>query len=63
MSSFSAGIAQSGDDQQKTVGVVGAGFPDLPGVENKIFAQDGLRDFFAGVAHDFLACRRRIRAR
>src|SRR5262249_46327984 len=34
-------VAQGGDDEEKTVSVVRAGFPDLPGVEDEIFAEDG----------------------
>ena len=50
---FKRGIAQSGDDEEEAVGVVGAGFPDLPRIEDEIFAQDWLGDFFAGIAEIF----------
>jgi hypothetical protein len=50
---FQSGIAKGGDDEEEAVGVVGAGFPDLPRIEDKIFPQDGLRDFLAGVAEIF----------
>ncbi len=33
-------IVQCGDDQQETVGVVSAGFPDLPGIEDEVLAKD-----------------------
>ncbi len=34
-------LAQRRDDQQKTVGVIGARFPDLPRIEDKILAKNG----------------------
>ena len=46
-------VVESGDDQEETVGIVGARFPDLPGIEDEIFAQNGERDFFAGIAKIF----------
>ena len=38
------------DDEEKAVCVVGAGFPDLPGIEDKILAQNRELDRLAGVA-------------
>ena len=32
-------IVKRGNNEQKTVGIVGAGLPHLPGIEDKIFAQ------------------------
>ena len=46
-------VVERGDDQEEAVGIVGARFPDLPGIENKILAEDGQRDFFAGFAKIF----------
>ena len=46
-------VAESSDDQQETVGVVGARFPDLPGIEDKILAKDGELDGFARIAQIF----------
>ena len=46
-------VVQRGNDEEKTVGIIGAGFPDLPRIEDKVLAQDRLRDFFARVAHVF----------
>src|SRR5260370_14114540 len=43
-------ICKCGNNQQKTVGVVGARFPNLPGIENKIFAQDWELNRLAGIA-------------
>src|SRR5260370_36132870 len=43
-------IAKSGDNQQKAVGVVGARFPNLPGIKNKIFAQDWEWNRLTGIA-------------
>lgn len=41
------------DDEQKAIRVVGASFPDLPRIEDKILAKDGKLDGFAGVAKIF----------
>src|SRR4029077_8719128 len=43
-------IVQGCHNQEKTVGVIGAGFPDLPGIENEILAKDWQRDSFSGFA-------------
>src|SRR5271166_5319346 len=32
-------IIERGDDQEKAIGIVGASFPNLPGIENEILAQ------------------------
>src|SRR5260370_1574367 len=42
-------IVHSCNDEQKTVGVIRTCFPNLPGVKNKIFAQDRQLNRFAGV--------------
>src|SRR6266436_5402262 len=41
------------DNEKKTVGVIGAGLPHLPGVEDEIFAEHGELDRFASVAEIF----------
>ena len=46
-------VFKRGDDEQKTICVVGAGFPYLPGIEDKIFAQNGEPDGLPGVAEIF----------
>ena len=46
-------VAERGNDQQKTISVVGAGFPNLPGIKNKIFAENGKCGFFSRVAQIF----------
>ena len=46
-------VVESGDNQQKTVGIIGARFPDLPGIEDKILAQNRKRDLFARIAQIF----------
>jgi len=43
-------VIESGDNQKKAVSIIGAGFPYLPGIEDKIFTQRGNRDGFTGVA-------------
>src|SRR5216684_8215512 len=43
-------VAEGRDYQQKTIRVVGARFPYLPGIENKILAQHGELDGLAGVS-------------
>src|SRR6266849_6567862 len=44
-------IVESSDDEEKTVGVIGARFPDLPGIKEKILAECRKRGFLAGIAH------------
>jgi len=46
-------IAERDDHKEETVGVVGAGFPDLPWIKDEILAQSRKRDFFAGIAKVF----------
>jgi len=46
-------LAQHGDDQEKTVGVIGARFPDLPRIENKILAKNGELNAFCVRREDF----------
>ncbi len=46
-------IFESGYDEEKTVGVVGASFPNLPGIEDKILAQNRELDGLAGIAEIF----------
>ncbi len=46
-------ILKHSDYEKKTVGVVGARFPDLPGVEDEVFAEHGELDRFASVAEIF----------
>ncbi len=46
-------IAEHGHNQKKAVGVIGARFPHLPGIEDKILAEHGQGHAFAGIAHIF----------
>lgn len=46
-------VRQRGDNQEKAVGVIGARFPDLPGIENEILTESGKLDLFAGIAEIF----------
>src|SRR5256885_2084935 len=46
-------IFKYGDDEAKAIRVVGASFPDLPGIEDKILAQNRELDRLAGVAEIF----------
>lgn len=43
-------VAESGDDEKKAVGIVGAGFPDLPSIEDEILAEGGQDHFLASLA-------------
>jgi len=43
-------IFEHGDDQKEAVGIIGARFPDLPGIEDKILAQGGQSNLFACIA-------------
>ena len=43
-------ILKHSDYEKKTVGVVGPRFPDLPGVEDEVFAEYGELDGFASIA-------------
>ena len=43
-------IVQSRDDEQKAVGVIRARLPNLPGIKDKIFAQDRELNRLAGIA-------------
>ena len=46
-------IFKYGDDEEKAIRVVGTSFPDLPGIEDKIFAQNRELDGLAGIAEVF----------
>ena len=46
-------IFKYGDDQEKAIPVVGAGFPDLPGIEDKILAKHRELDRLASIAEIF----------
>src|SRR5581483_11455265 len=46
-------IREGGDNEKKTVGVVGASFPDLPRVEDEILAQHRQLNVLAGIAKIF----------
>ena len=47
------GILKHSDNEKKTVCVVGARFPHLPGIEDEIFAEYGESDRFASFAEVF----------
>lgn len=42
-------IVESGNDQEEAIGVVGARFPDLPGIEDEVLAENRERDFLASI--------------
>src|SRR5258708_5534854 len=46
-------ISKRGDDQEKTVGVVSTGFPNLPGIEYEVLAKNGEGHGLAGFAKIF----------
>src|SRR5229473_379330 len=46
-------ILQSGGDKEKAVGVIGASFPNLPGIKNKILAQNRKLHDLASIAQVF----------
>src|SRR5882762_328131 len=43
-------IGKRSDNQEKTVGVVSTGFPNLPGIENEVLAKNGESYGLAGFA-------------
>src|SRR5256885_2262052 len=40
---------ERGDDEQKAVGIIGASFPDLPGIKDEILAEHREMNGFAGI--------------
>ena len=43
-------VGERGDDEQETVGIISAGFPDLPGIEDEVLAKGGKGNILAGIA-------------
>lgn len=46
-------VGEGSDDEEEAVCIVGASFPDLPGIEDEILAEGWECDFFAGIAKIF----------
>ena len=43
-------VLEHRDDEEEAIRVVGACFPDLPGIEDEVLAQDGKLNRLSGIA-------------